>query len=1001
MVKRVAPSLALATASLDADQARKRISRALARQRDGEPELLIRLLQRHRRLPISAAEWRELLTPICPQIPVEYLHPSLLPAQLLAAPDHWQPANSGINNTALLAAHPDLADPDALISSPLFSLILTGQASLYSDIPPVALTAYAAQLRATERNFSRQQGLSALSHLASRGWQLFRSGVSPSKVLDRFLPTPDNHDQHKIPSQSQESLNQLLVVLDADQASAQRQAACGGWSKVIGVMPGQLSQVKESLAELTDEALVSFCHVSDKLDTHACGRIAVAAATQPNAALISSDELLQWAIDDAAPAGNRQCRVAPTPLRLLTRGALGGLVSLRASAMKSVQLPEHVSCLHALLLHLALQLAQREEPLGHYSEALLTRNLRTNPNIPDVATPRDRLAIQESHCKEILQIASRQAGTLLAPGGRMELHPTLRGCLRLAFKPPEDVLISILIPFRDGLELTKACVSSIRRFAGDVPHELILIDNGSEHASTLSWIEEQRELPDVEILRLPIPFNYARLNNLARPHCRGSHLLLLNNDVEFAGPNVLARLLDPFAYSKTAAVGARLLYPDGSIQHQGVILTSGERGCLREPGKYIAEQALLQMLTPLLVQEEFSAASAACLLVRADMFDAIGGFNEEFEITFNDVDLCLRLRRAGGSIVVTPDPKLIHHESVSRGKDLSGIRLARHAREQGLLRHHHADHYANGDPLTSTLLLPSTTQYELRGEAVQPIGRVREQLLYSWRDPLYRPKPSRPLLVFAQFSEDGRLRGDLLPLLQAYRAHADLIFVGATPALLQQPRAMRQLQRLCSIVLIRRNEGYDFGSWMSALRFCADDLPNCRELILTNDSFYGPVLPLEPLFQRLQSCKADVVGLTDNLLYQPHLQSAFMVYRHPVIQSEAFTNFWENLQVWPTKRDLVKQCEVGLPVHLHKSGFTLASLYSQNANGNILHFDWRQLIEEQGFPFIKVSLLRDNPTGQDISDWHQVVRRHNPDLACKIQEHLVYHAAQDQPDNHA
>jgi lipopolysaccharide biosynthesis protein len=212
---------------------------------------------------------------------------------------------------------------------------------------------------------------------------------------------------------------------------------------------------------------------------------------------------------------------------------------------------------------------------------------------------------------------------------------------------------------------------------------------------------------------------------------------------------------------------------------------------------------------------------------------------------------------------------------------------------------------------------------------------------------------------------------------------------------------MRQLQRLCSIVLIRRNEGYDFGSWMSALRFCADDLPKCRELILTNDSFYGPVLPLEPLFQRLQSCKADVVGLTDNLLYQPHLQSAFMVYRHPVIQSEAFTNFWENLQVWPTKRDLVKQCEVGLPVHLHKNGFTLASLYSQNANGNILHFDWRQLIEEQGFPFVKVSLLRDNPTGQDISDWHQVVRRHNPDLACKIQEHLVYHAAQDQPDNHA
>jgi O-antigen biosynthesis protein len=664
-------------------------------------------------------------------------------------------------------------------------------------------------------------------------------------------------------------------------------------------------------------------------------------------------------------------------------------VSLRAGALHTLLLPERCSCLHALLFNLALQLAQRSSSFGHCPQALLARNLQANPNIPDVATPRDRLAFRESQHAEIQRVAALQAGALLAPGGRLEPHPSLRGCLRLAFSPPPDLLISILIPFRDGLELTRVCVASIRRFAGSIPYELVLIDNGSSEPATLAWLEQQGALADVQVLRLPIPFNYARLNNLARPHCRGSHLLLLNNDVEFAGPNVLARLLDPFAYTNTAAVGARLHYPDGSIQHQGVILTSGERGSLREPGKHLAESSVLNMLTPLLVQEEFSAASAACLLVVASQFDAIGGFNEEFEVTFNDVDLCLRLRRSGGSVVVTPEPQLIHHESISRGKDLGGTRLARHVREQGLLRQHHADHYAHGDPLTSTLLLPSTTRYELRRPAVQPHGRVREQLLYSWRRPRFRARPNRPLLVFAQFGADGQLRPDLLPLLRAYRAHADLVFVGATPALLSQPRILRQLRRICAVVLIRRNEGYDFGSWMSGLSFCAADLPHCRELILTNDSFFGPVQPLAPLFQRLQRCEADVVGLTDNLLYQPHLQSAFMAYRQPVLTSESFTHFWQHLQIWPSKRELVKHCEVDLPVRLREAGFTLASLYSHNANGNILHFHWKQLIEEQGFPFLKVSLLRDNPTDQAIDDWPQVVGRHNPDLARQIQAHLV------------
>ena len=189
-------------------------------------------------------------------------------------------------------------------------------------------------------------------------------------------------------------------------------------------------------------------------------------------------------------------------------------------------------------------------------------------------------------------------------------------------------------------------------------------------------------------------------------------------------------------------------------------------------------------------------------------------------------------------------------------------------------------------------------------------------------------------------------------------------------------------------ILIRRNEGYDFGSWMAALRWLKKDLKSIQQLILTNDSFWGPITPLDDLFEQIKSSDADIIGLTDDQMYTPHLQSAFLAFQKPVIQSDAFQNFWDQLKSWPRKRDLIKKYEVGLPILLQKSGFNTESLYTQNANGNILHTAWRELIEAKSFPFLKVSLLRDNPTNQDIDAWEQVISERNPILAAQIRSQL-------------
>ena len=123
-------------------------------------------------------------------------------------------------------------------------------------------------------------------------------------------------------------------------------------------------------------------------------------------------------------------------------------------------------------------------------------------------------------------------------------------------------------------------------------------------------------------------------------------------------------------------------------------------------------------------------------------------------------------------------------------------------------------------------------------------------------------------------------------------------------------------------------------------------------------------------------------------MYQPHLQSPFLMFNPPVIASTAFWDFWDKINCWAHKRSIIKNYEVGLPILLQQQGFQLESLYSKNANGNILHAEWESLICEQDFPFIKVSLLRDNPHQVDISNWKSIIGSRNRKLARQIEKQL-------------
>jgi O-antigen biosynthesis protein len=753
----------------------------------------------------------------------------------------------------------------------------------------------------------------------------------------------------------------------------------------------QLQQLLASSGAGGDGALpvLAFIGPHDQLAPAAWAHLAASFGWDPQLLLCSDEELL-WA-EEPERIGQRQFAGAPTPFRLLSRGQLPGLVALPGSALARLQLQPSYGSLHALLKDLGLQWLEQDGSIQALPQALLRREPRTNPSLLAISTPNQRHLFSGEQLLELAAITQRRAAAWLAPGGRLQPGPRL-GSFQLRYAPPAAERVSVIIPFRDQAALTRTCVLSLLEQAGPTPLELVLVDNGSTEVEAIALAEELAPLAaergvSVLGLRDDSPFNFAALNNRARQHCSGSFLLFLNNDIRFTSPQPIEALLDPFALAVTGAVSARLLFEDGTIQHHGLAAAARQPHDILSPGKGLRPGVETEPFAALELQEQWSAATAACLLMRSADFDRLGGFDESFVVAYNDVDLCWRLSDAGRAVIVTPEPRIIHAESKSRGDDIAGEKRNRLARESGALRQRYPRRFQQGDPLYHRFLGPASHRFEPMALPPRPLALSRERILYSWVQPQWRKPGERPLLIYVHWDGQGQVRPDVFEQLRAYRAHADLVFVSAAPALLERTDAMAQLRELCAVVLVRQNEGYDFGSWAAGLAFCRRWLDRLPLLILTNDSCYGPLHSVDGLFERLAASSADVVGLTESTAIRSHLQSYFMAYRPRVLRSPLFWAFWEQIGIWDTKIDLVRACEVGWSGVLVDAGFRLEALYLAGQHGNVTHTHWRQLLEELRFPFLKTELLRLNPIRQDIDAWPQVAAACDPRVTALIQTH--------------
>lgn len=274
-------------------------------------------------------------------------------------------------------------------------------------------------------------------------------------------------------------------------------------------------------------------------------------------------------------------------------------------------------------------------------------------------------------------------------------------------------LVSLVIPTYNGKALVKACIESILQKTTYHNYEILLVDNNSNDPECLAYFDELDKHPKVRLLKYPHPFNYSAINNFAVKHAKGEVVGLVNNDIEVITPEWLEYMAGHAMREDIGCVGAKLLYSDGRIQHAGVVLGYG--GGAGHAHKYFPRYHPGYM-NRLIATQNYSAVTAACLLVRKSKFEEVGGLNEDdLQVAFNDVDFCLRVLETGVRNLYCAEAELYHHESVSRGLDITPEKAARFNRELNYLQTRWKK-YIDHDPAYNPNLTRKRENFAIKGK---------------------------------------------------------------------------------------------------------------------------------------------------------------------------------------------------------------------------------------------------------------------------------------------
>ena len=290
-------------------------------------------------------------------------------------------------------------------------------------------------------------------------------------------------------------------------------------------------------------------------------------------------------------------------------------------------------------------------------------------------------------------------------------HTPDLGFFRVKYPVQGNPLVSIIIPNKDEKETLKDCIESIRKKTEYENYEIIIVENNSTTEEIFQYYKELSQDPRIRLLRWKKEFNYSAINNYGVNHARGEYLIFLNNDVKIITPGWIKEMLGVCQRPEVGAVGVKLIYPDNTIQHAGCVIGIGG----------IAGHMFVDMpanrtgyLHKASILQDMSAVTAACMMMKRTAFEEAGGFTEKLAVAFNDVDLCLKVRKNEKLIVYDPYVQLYHMESKTRGAEDSTEKVRRFQEEIEYMRCQWIDILKKGDPYYNKNLSLTKWNYSLR-----------------------------------------------------------------------------------------------------------------------------------------------------------------------------------------------------------------------------------------------------------------------------------------------
>ena len=393
-----------------------------------------------------------------------------------------------------------------------------------------------------------------------------------------------------------------------------------------------------------------------------------------------------------------------SPDNLLSRNYLGHLTVFKASIMNDIG-GWRLGFEGSQDYDLVLRFTEKTDAIYHIPKVLYHWRIHE----ASAAAGEDAKPYAYIAAKKALQ----EALTRRNEPGLVEFLDGFRGySIRYDLKNTTDK-VSIVIPTKDKTDILLKCIESIFKKSSYRNFEVIVVDNNSSEKEFFNYMEQCKELygKQFKYLRAEIPFNFSALVNLGVQASDGEYVLLLNNDTEVITEDWIEGMIEQAQRPTTGVVGVKLLYPNNTIQHAGVVMGLGGAAGHVLVGEDRDGPGYFNYVN---MQNNYSAVTAACIMIRRSVWDEVNGFDENFTVEYNDVDFCLKVRELGLNNIYLPHVELYHYESISRGHPhMTKESYERHVREINLLKNKWMD-YIDNDPCYNPNLTLGAHDFSLR-----------------------------------------------------------------------------------------------------------------------------------------------------------------------------------------------------------------------------------------------------------------------------------------------